>query len=55
VYIDTGKARKISLATVVIEPTTFGMLAQIFQIFGIILACPVWIYTQSNITDILFT
>ena len=32
-----------------IEPTTFGILAPIFQ------ACPVWIYTQSNITNIIFT
>jgi hypothetical protein len=55
VYIHTGQARKICLAMVGIEPATFGILAQIFQIFGIILACPVWIYTQSNITGILFS
>jgi hypothetical protein len=37
VYIHTGQAWKICLATVGFEP--------IFQ------ACPVWIYTQSNITQ----
>jgi hypothetical protein len=66
VYIHTGRAWKICPATVGIEPTTFGILAQldphraslknmpghgghIFQ------ARPVWIYTQSNITNIIFT
>jgi hypothetical protein len=39
VYIHTGQAWKICLATV------GYMVRHIFQ------ACPVWIYTQSNITQ----
>jgi hypothetical protein len=34
-----------------IEPTTFGILAVARHIFR---ACPVWIYTQSNITSIIY-
>jgi hypothetical protein len=46
VYIHTGQAWKICLAMVGNEPTTFETVARhIFQ------ACPVWIYTQSNITQ----
>jgi hypothetical protein len=82
VYIHTGQAWKICLATVGIESTTFGILAKcsanniptIFQyskgrkfnipkVVGsipavarhIFQACPVWICTQSNITNIIFT
>jgi hypothetical protein len=44
VYIHTGQAWKICLATVGNEPTN-----HIFQ------AGPVEIYTQSNITSIIFT
>jgi hypothetical protein len=53
VYIHTEQAWKICLTTVGIEPTTFScsiptVVRHIFQ------ACPVWIYTQSNITSIMF-
>ena len=66
-YIHTGQARKICLATVGIEPTTFGILAQLAEHWAsipkvvgsiptvarhIFRACPVWIYTQSNIASI---
>jgi hypothetical protein len=45
VYIHTGQAWKICLATVGFEPTNPTVARNIFQ------ACPVWIYTQSNITQ----
>jgi hypothetical protein len=45
--IHTGQAWKIYLSTVGIEPTVERHI--FFQ------ACTVWIYTQSNITSIIFT
>ena len=80
VYIHTGQAGKICLATVGIEHTTIGILAQcsanwatrsgrlaehwasIPKVGGsiptvarhIFQAWTVWIYTQSNITNIKF-
>ena len=39
--------------TVGIEPRTFGILAH--RVRHIFQACPVWIYTQSNITSIICT
>jgi hypothetical protein len=52
VYIHTRQAWKICLTTVGNEPTTFDLPTVVRRIFQ---ACPVWIYTQSNITSIIFT
>ena len=51
-YIHTGQAWKICLATVGIEPTkVVGSIPTVAR--HIFQACPVWIYTQSNITSII--
>jgi hypothetical protein len=45
VYTHTGQAWKICLAKVGFEPRNPTVTRHIFQ------ACPVWVYTQSNITQ----
>ena len=71
VYIGTGRARKICLPRWINLEMMFVMLlwgcihtgqARIYELWNtshsgrhIVQACPVWIYTQSNITNIIFT